>query len=303
MARPDVRHPDNVGGDWYVDTRCIDCDVARHYAPGLIIADDDGLSVVARQPESPDEEAAMWRAAVACPTQSIGTISRRRPPAGTFPWALTDGLHLLGHNDRSSFGAHSYLAVRPTANLMVDSPRWSRSLADAIAGLGGIDHVLLTHRDDVADADRYARHFGARVWIHRADAAAAPFATDLIEGIGGIDDVEPQEQIPGVRFIPAPGHTRGSVLFHVDRDRLFTGDTVHLNPHRGHLDVFAGAMWFSWEELTASMARLADQARFTWVLPGHGKWGRGDPDDLSRQLRELAPAMASHGRAGWDHRP
>jgi len=100
--------------------------------------------------------------------------------------------------------------------------------------------VLLTHRDDVADADSYARHFGARVWIHRADAAAAPFATDLIGGIDGIDDVEPQEPIPGVRVIPAPGH---------------------------------------------------------------GKWGRGDPDDLSRHLRELAPAMASHGRAGWDHRP
>ena len=81
MARPDQRHPANVEGDWFADTRCIECDVARHYAPDLI-ASDDGLSVVVRQPGTPDEEQAMWRAAVACPTQSIGTISRRRPPPG-----------------------------------------------------------------------------------------------------------------------------------------------------------------------------------------------------------------------------
>ena len=40
MARLDQRHPDGVDGDWYADTRCISCDVARHYAPGLIAADE-----------------------------------------------------------------------------------------------------------------------------------------------------------------------------------------------------------------------------------------------------------------------
>ena len=63
MARPDARHPGNVDGDWYADTRCIACDVARHYAPELIGEDADGLSVVIRQPTTPAEEAEMWRAA------------------------------------------------------------------------------------------------------------------------------------------------------------------------------------------------------------------------------------------------
>ncbi len=297
MARPDARHPDNIDGDWYADTRCIDCDVARHYAPDLIAADDDGLSVVIRQPVSESDEAALWRAAVACPTQSIGTISRRRPPAGVFPWELTDGVYLCGHNDRSSFGAHSYLVVRPDGNLLVDSPRWSRRLADSIAELGGVDHVLLTHRDDVADADRYAERFGARVWIHRDDAAAAPSATDVVDGT---DIVEVTD---GVRILPVPGHTRGSVVFHVDDRLLLTGDSLYLNPKRNHLDVFGGATWYSWDELTASMERLAGQARFEWVLPGHGKWGRGDPDDLHAQLVQLAADMADHDRRTWDRRP
>ena len=33
----------------------------------------------------------------------------------------------------------------------------------------GIDHILLTHRDDIADAQRYAEYFDARVWIHDGD--------------------------------------------------------------------------------------------------------------------------------------
>ena len=297
MARPDARHPDNVVGEWYVDTRCIDCDVARHYAAELIAADPDGLSVVIRQPSTPAEEAAMWRAAVACPTQSIGTISRRRPPADVFPWPVTEGVELLGHNDESSFGAHSYLVTRPAGNLMVDAPRWTRRVRDAIAERGGLEHVLLTHRDDVADAERYAAELGARVWIHADDAAAAPFATDVVEGD------QPVDVSDGVRLIPTPGHTRGSVVFQVDDDLLFTGDTLHIDRHRRRLDVFAGATWFSWEALAASMARLADQARFRWVLPGHGKWGEGPPDVLHDDLVEMAAAMTAVGRRHWRDRP
>ena len=83
----------------------------------------NGKSVVSRQPETDDDTAAMWRAALACPTQSIGTGERRHTPDGVFPWELTDGVHLCGYNDRSSFGAHSYFVVRPDGNLPIDSPR------------------------------------------------------------------------------------------------------------------------------------------------------------------------------------
>ena len=48
MARLEERHPDGVAGDWYADTRCIACDVARHYAPGLIAADERGQELARR---------------------------------------------------------------------------------------------------------------------------------------------------------------------------------------------------------------------------------------------------------------
>jgi glyoxylase-like metal-dependent hydrolase (beta-lactamase superfamily II)/ferredoxin len=296
VARFDQRHPDGVEGEWYADTRCIACDVARHYAPELIVADDRGLSVMVRQPSDPDDEAALWRAALACPTQSIGTRSRQRPPPGVFPWRLTDDVYLCGYNDQASFGAHSYLVVRLEGNLLIDSPRFTRRLTDRFAELGGVAHVLLSHRDDVADADRYAQRFGARVWIHEADADAAPYATDILRG----DDIV--EVAPGVRAVPVPGHTRGSVVFGDDQGHLFTGDSLAWSRQRNGLDVFGSATWYSWTALTASMARLAEVAQFWWVLPGHGTWGQADAEEMTRQLRRLAVDMGRHTARTWDRR-
>jgi glyoxylase-like metal-dependent hydrolase (beta-lactamase superfamily II) len=296
VARIDQRHREGAAGDWYSDTRCIACDVARHYAPGLIVADDRGLSVVVAQPTTPDEEAAMWRAALACPTQSIGTISRRRPPPGVFPWQLHEGVYLCGYNDEDSFGAHSYFVVREAGNLLIDSPRFNGPLVDTFAEMGGVAHVLLSHRDDVADADRYARQFSSRVWIHEADADAAPYATDVLRG----DAVS--EIALGVRATPAPGHTRGSVVFEDDRGHLFTGDSLAWSEERQGLIVFASATWYSWPALAASMGRLAREARFEWVLPGHGKWGRAPAVEMTARLADLADEMKTHTAAAWSRR-
>lgn len=99
-----------------------------------------------------------------------------------FPEALIEGVFRLGYNAPASFGAHSFLIVRPGGNCMVDSPRWTRAVVDAIAARGGLAEVLLTHRDDVADADRYASHFGALVCIHEADRDAARYADQVLRG-------------------------------------------------------------------------------------------------------------------------
>ena len=296
MARADLAHLDNADGSWYVDTRCIRCDAARHWAPELIGADEQGRSFVARQPEHPDEEAQLWRAAVACPTQSIGTIGARRPPEPAFPFELTAGVYALGHNARSSFGAHSYFLVRPDGNLMTDSPRFTRQLAERIDDLGGLRHVLLTHRDDVADADRWADRFGADVWIHEADADAAPYATAILRGS------EPVTIAPGVMAVPAPGHTTGHVVFHVDDKWLFTGDALHWNHRRGELDVFPEQTFQSWDILAETMDRLA-RLQVEWVFAGHGSWHHVGVDTWARQVAELGPAMRSLGQDAWARRP
>jgi glyoxylase-like metal-dependent hydrolase (beta-lactamase superfamily II) len=262
----------------------------------MVAADEQGLSVIARQPMGPGDEAALWRAALACPTQSIGTRSRRRPPEDVFPWQLTDGVYLCGYNAEASFGAHSYFVIRQEGNLLIDSPRYTKRLVDRFAELGGVAHVLLSHQDDVADAHQYAERFAARVWIHEADADAAPYATDILRS----DDIV--AMTPGVRAIPVPGHTHGSVVFEDDRGHLFTGDSLAWDERRRDLDVFGSYTWYSWQALTTSMARLANVTRFNWVLPGHGKWGRASSDEMAGKLRRLAEEMKTHTALTWDRR-
>lgn len=288
MARLVDRHPANVDGDWYVDTRCIDCDACRQMAPSLI-GDVGGTSVFLHQPSTVEERAAAWRAVAVCPTLSVGHVSIHRPPAAPFPYDEGDGVWRLGHNARSSFGAHSFLVQRPGGGLMIDAPRWTREVVEPVEALGGVADVFLTHRDDVADADRYAAHFGARVWIHEDDRGAAPYATDVLTGAAPVavrDDV--------VAF-PVPGHTRGSVLFLVDGHLLFTGDSLAWNPAASRLTAFGDVCWYSWPEQTASLGRLASSAyRFDAVFAGHGWSWRAPAEELHESLVMLVARMPAN---------
>src|SRR6185369_3890079 len=175
------RHPQNAPGDWYIDTRCSDCSAARTVAPGLIV-ERDGQSVFVRQPKTAEELRMAWRARLLCPTASVRTETHTLSPDGVFPEVMTENVYRLGYNATHSYGAHSFLIRRKTGNAMVDAPRWTRAVAAQIEAWGGLAEILLTHRDDIADAERYAKAFGARVWIHQADRAAARFASNILKG-------------------------------------------------------------------------------------------------------------------------
>ncbi len=280
----DQRDARNADGPWFVDTRCIDCGTCRELVPDLFTAVDD-QSVVADQPDGPDAEHRAWLAADACPTQSIGRSPRTTRPPGLYPLPVDGPVYDLGHTSEASFGATSYLVLRPEGNLMIDAPRFTRDLKGPLDALGGVAHVLLTHRDDVADAPRWALRYGARVWIHEDDRVAAPCATDLLEG------VEPTVIAPGVVAVPVPGHTQGSVVFSVDDRWLFTGDSLAWSHDREDLVAFRGACWYSWREQTRSLARLAEAVSFSWVLPGHGARVQLDPTDAHRRLVDLVARM------------
>jgi glyoxylase-like metal-dependent hydrolase (beta-lactamase superfamily II) len=279
-----ARNPDSAPGDWYIDTACIDCGAACHVAPGLIV-ERNGKSVFARQPQTPEDRLAAWRAVLVCPTASVRSETKQpRPDAVLFPQAITDSVWRCGFNARSSFGAHSYFVSRPGGNLLIDSPRYVSELVTWFEKAGGIAHLLLSHQDDVADAGKYAGRFGARVWIHHDDRHAAPYASDLIEG-------ESEREIaPGLVAIPVPGHTRGSVVFLLDDRVLFTGDSLAWSRRQDDLVAFRDTCWYSWSALTASLAKLADR-RFEWVLPGHGWSGHGEAGDMQARLRALAARM------------
>ena len=292
MANRERRNPAGAPGPWFVDDTCIDCDASRQCAPELF-ADRGGKSVLVRQPGTAEEVALVARAMLICPTGSIGTTGALPPLDGLYPWELEDGVFICGFNAADSFGANAFFARRPDGNLMVDSPRFVRRLVRALEEMGGLAEILLTHRDDVADAERFAAHFGARTWIHEQDAGAAPFAGERIRGS------EPHTIRPGLVAIPAPGHTRGSVVYHLEDRFLFTGDSLHYSREQGELSAFRSVCWYSWAEQTRSLARLED-LRFEWVLAGHGDRRRAPAAWMQASLRRLVARMESEPAASWD---
>ena len=273
------RHPANADGNWYIDRRCIDCGASPSVAPGLIVRR-DGQSVFHHQPTTDAETQAAWRALLVCPTASVRRVSGGSPPAGLYPEELAPGVYRCGYNARSSYGAHSYLVVRPAGNVLIDAPRWTRHVADFAGERGGLRHLFLTHRDDVADAHQYAQHFGAEVWIHERDADAAPYATQVLRGNAVA------EPAPGWQAIPLPGHTLGSTAYLLEGTYLFTGDSLAWSPARQRLTAFRDACWHSWSEQTRSLARLL-WLDFEWVLAGHGGSVRLPAGRMRTELERL----------------
>ena len=73
MAHLKDRRPQNIDGDIYVDTSCIDCDTCRWMVP-TVFTREDGQSAVHHQPATEAERLAALQAVLACPTASIGTV-------------------------------------------------------------------------------------------------------------------------------------------------------------------------------------------------------------------------------------
>ena len=129
---------------------CRICRAAWHLAPGIITTKPNGQATFARQPDGDDEVLQTWRAAVACPTGSILAPRGLKMPDGVFPQLLDERLYRLGYNDNATAGAHPYFIRSSTGqNIMIDGPRYVPKLVDFFEQQGGLDHVLLTHRDDV----------------------------------------------------------------------------------------------------------------------------------------------------------
>src|SRR5262249_51431242 len=160
------------------------------------------------QPGSDSEKLRSAMALIACPTGSIGTREKTdlRSGVDAFPERLDGDVYFCGYASPNSYGAASYLIVRPEGNVLIDSPRYAAQLVKRIEELGGIATMFLTHRDDVAEHEKLHRHFGCRRIIHSDDGSAIPNAEQFLDG------VEPISLDPDLLVIPVPGHTRGHAV-------------------------------------------------------------------------------------------
>ncbi len=300
MAKLSERLPENVSGEFYVDRSCIDCDTCRQIAPGVFgRSAASEQSFVRRQPAPGEDEQRALMALVACPTASIGSVSKldASRAAGAFPELIAGEVYYCGFAAEASFGASSYLVRRPAGNVLVDSPRACRRLVERIEALGGVSVMFLTHRDDVADHRAFRRRFGCTRVLHRADVTADTAAVER-----QIEGHEPVTLGDDLVAIPVPGHTRGSMAI-LHRDAfLFTGDHLWSSERLGRLHASQSVCWYSWPEQVRAVRRLLD-FRFEWVLPGHGHRFHAASadamrDELARLAGEHAAGLQREARAG-----
>jgi glyoxylase-like metal-dependent hydrolase (beta-lactamase superfamily II)/ferredoxin len=285
VANPRKRVPENAPGDFFVDSTCIDCDTCRQIAPA-VFGEAPGTSFVKAQPTAEADRRVALRALLACPTGSIGCLGDDdvKAVADDFPLVVERPVYYCGYNSPKSYGGNSYLVRHPAGNWLIDAPKFVAPLVRRLEALGGVTHIFLTHRDDVADADRYAAHFHARRVIHRDELSSQPGAEIVLDGGG------PWELAPGVLAVPTPGHTKGHCVLLVQDRFLFTGDHLWWDRDRWRLAASEDYCWYSWPEQAGSMERLADY-RFEWVLPGHGQRVRLPAGEMREQIRQLAVSM------------
>lgn len=290
MANPRKRVPENVPGDFFVDSTCIDCDACRQIAPS-VFGEAAATSFVKAQPVSGADRQRALQALLACPTGSIGCLGDDDPKSmmKDFPLVIEEPVYYCGFNSPKSYGGNSYFVKHAAGNWLIDSPKFVSPLVRQLESLGGIAHIFLTHRDDVADARRYAEHFGSRRIIHREELSSQPGAEVVLQGEG------PWELAPGFLAIPTPGHTKGHCVLLFQERFLFTGDHLAWDRAARRLSASEDYCWYSWAQQAESMRRLAAY-RFDWVLPGHGQRGRLPAAQMRQQIERLAESMKARSR-------
>jgi glyoxylase-like metal-dependent hydrolase (beta-lactamase superfamily II)/ferredoxin len=286
MALVELRLAENAAGDFYVDSTCIDCDLCRQIAPETF-SDIGEQSVVYHQPETAEQEMAALKALVTCPTASIGALGKRsaKQAVAAYPEQVDAEVYFCGFASESSYGASSYLIARPQGNILVDSPRFARPLVKRIEELGGIRFMFLTHRDDVADHEKWAAYFNAERVMHSDDIGSR--TAGIERKLAGRDAIDLDEDLIA---IPTPGHTRGHVVLLYRNRYLFTGDHLWWSPTYNSLNASSSVCWYSWAEQTRSMERLLDYD-FEWVLPGHGRRAHLSLPEMRRQIEDCIARM------------
>ena len=287
MATLQQRRPENTAGEFYVDRTCINCDTCRWMAPEVFydVADQ---SAVYHQPANADERLRAMQALLSCPTASIGTIEKPmdiKQAQASFPIAIADSVYHCGYHAENSYGAASYLICREEGNILVDSPRFAPPLVKRLEELGGVRYLYLTHRDDVADHQKFQQHFGCDRILHVDEINSSTQSVEI-----KLSGFEPIQFAPDLLIIPVPGHTKGhTVLLYTNRF-LFSGDHLAWSPTLHHLFAFRNVCWYSWSELVKSTHRLATYS-FEWVLPGHGRRFHADRATMRQQMQQCLAWM------------
>ncbi|WGV28596.1 MBL fold metallo-hydrolase [Halotia branconii] len=287
MAHLNLRRPENIEGNFYVDTTCIDCDTCRWMTPEVFSRAGE-QSAVHHQPTDEAARLAALQALLACPTSSIGTVEKPQDikvAQQSFPILIDENVYHCGYHSEKSYGAASYVIQIPEGNVLVDSPKFTPPLVKRLEEMGGIRYMYLTHRDDVADHQKFAEHFHCQRILHADDISASTQNVEI-----QLTNLQVFVLSPDLLIIPVPGHSKGHTVLLYKNKFLFTGDHLAWSKNLHQLAAFPDFCWYSWTEQIKSMRKLADYS-FEWVLPGHGRRFHASADVVHQQMHKCIEWM------------
>lgn len=167
---------------------------------------------------------------------------------------------------------------------IVDPGWYEVSIPEVLAENEGITlkYILLTHGhfDHILGVHGLREASGAKVVIHKNDAEhlidpekslcegnfphpQTPVKADILVSDGDIIRLGEEE----IKVLSTPGHTRGSVCYILEKDRvIFSGDTLFCMT-AGRTDFFDG----SESDLKKSLRMLTEIQGDYRVLPGHNR--------------------------------
>ena len=163
--------------------------------------------------------------------------------------------------------------------VVIDPGDEGQKLVEAIRNRGlDVRYILLTHGhfDHTGAVMEIKNEFGAKLCVSGEDA---DMLTDPQLSLAKRQRWKPEDisidlllsdgdviEAGKMRFevIATPGHSKGSVTYRCE-NVLFTGDTL-FQGDCGRTDLYGG----SYEQIKASLRRLADLEGDYQVLPGHG---------------------------------
>ncbi len=175
---------------------------------------------------------------------------------------------------------NSYLVELGGNIYLIDAPDDNGEMLSILKDKGKLTAVLLTHGhfDHTMGLESILKAFpSTSVYLNENDfyfikdggnsAILSSFGMDGIYTLPSTILLTPYpDTIDGIKVIPTPGHTPGSVSLYIkDEGVLFSGDTLFLSGE-GRTDLGG-----DWEELKKSLRKiLIDLPEETTVLPGHG---------------------------------
>lgn len=289
MADPDKKLDENADGGFFVDSSCENFGICKELAPQNFKRLDH-YHVLAKQPQGPEEERKTLQALLCCPKGAIGAEKTEavtkaiKEVFADFPMLIEDSVYYCGFNSPKSAGASSYFIKHEAGNWLVSTPKYLPHLISSFESMGGVSYIFLSHRDDLGEADKYARRFGSKTVLHELEADCRPEAEIIVRG------VQPVEFSNDFHIIPNAGHTEGHCLLLYKNYFLFSGDTLAYDPEKDKIETWNPYWtWYSYIKQAETLSVLQN-FEYSWILASHGGRLKRNPALLKTQIKEAQAA-------------